>query len=509
MKKRHRGVSKTQTPPLAPPLAPPLSTHHGERTSPAADADYLDDADSAPVNWSHYLHAPLRRPFMVLVPWVAVLLLSIIVFFVLPKRYKSSTLILVESEKVPESFVPKMATEDTSRRLDNLWPEILSRTRLERVLEDTHPYPDIDSKTRAVEKMMGATRVFLRGSDSFAIEFVHTNPQKAQEVTDRIARLFIEETMKSREQQVEGAVDFLVTQVNDSRQALEKKDEKLRQYKEAHMGRLPEQLQTNLATMGMLQGELRSVEEGLFFAREKRDALARGNGRSSGGTTGGVPTAPDELEELRRQLASLSARYTDDHPDMQSLRSRIARLEERRAALRAALQDADATATEPLALAAREQYETATLEVKRLEDRRADLERRLSAIRSRVEETPRTEQELANLKRDYDNLNENYVALLNKQLEAQMAGRLERRWKGEHFRMLDPANLPERPYFPNPLIIIGLGVIVGLLSGLGISLVAEFLDPSIKDASDLETMLTHPVLARIPHLPSLGAPSTR
>jgi succinoglycan biosynthesis transport protein ExoP len=501
--KRPRGVSKTQT----PPLAPSLSTHHGERGSPAADADYLDDGDSAPVNWSHYMHAPLRRPFMVLVPWVAVLLLSIIVFFVLPKRYKSSTLILVESEKVPESFVPKMATEDISRRLDSLWPEILSRTRLERVLEDTHPYPDIDSKTRAVEKMLSATRVFLKGSDSFAIEFVHTNPQKAQEVTDRIARLFIEETIKSREQQVEGAVDFLVTQVNDSRQALEKKDEKLREYKEAHMGRLPEQLQTNLATMGMLQQELRSVEEGLFFAREKRDALARGNGRSStAGTTGGVPTAPDELDELRRQLASLRARYTDDHPDMQSLRSRIARLEERRAAL----QDADATAAvEPSALAAREQYETATLEVKRLEDRRADLERRLSAIRSRVDETPRTEQELANLKRDYDNLNENYVALLAKQLEAQMAGRLERRWKGEHFRMLDPANLPERPYFPSPLIIIGLGAIVGLLSGLGISLLVEYLDPSIKDASDLETMLTHPVLARIPHLPSLGAPSTR
>jgi protein tyrosine kinase modulator len=478
-----------------------------ERTSPAG---LVEDAEAAPFNWNHfrhYLYAPLRRPWLVVVPWVAVLLLSIVALFVLPKRYKSSTLILVESEKVPESFVAKVATENTSRRLESVWAEVLSRTRLERVQQETDPYPEIDSKTRAVEKMRSSTSIYLRGSDSFAIEFVHTNPHKAQAVADRLATLFIEETGKSREQQVEGAVDFLVTQVNDARQELEKKDEVLRAYKEAHMGRLPEQLQTNLATMGMMQQELRTVEESLLFAREKRDALARGGSRSPiGGKTGGVPAPPDELEDLRRQLASLRARYTNEHPDIQSLRSRIARLEERRAASLAT----DATAgDEPSVLVAREQLETATLEVTRLEARQADLERRLSAIRMRVEETPRTEQQLANLKRDYDKLNENYVALLSKQLEAKMAGRLEQRWKGERFRVLDPADLPERPYFPKPPIIIGLGAIAGLLTGLGISLIAEFVDPTIKDASDLETMLTHPVLARIPHLPSLGGPSTR
>jgi polysaccharide biosynthesis transport protein len=408
---------------------------------------------------------------------------------------------------VPESFVTKVATENTSRRLESVWAEVLSRTRLERVQQETDPYPEIDSKTRAVEKMRSSTSIYLRGSDSFAIEFVHTNPHKAQAVADRLATLFIEETGKSREQQVEGAVDFLVTQVNEARQELEKKDEVLRAYKEAHMGRLPEQLQTNLATMGMMQQELRTVEESLLFAREKRDALARGGSRSPiGGKTGGVPTAPDELEDLRRQLASLRARYTNEHPDIQSLRSRIARLEERRAAS----SETDATAdVEPSVLVAREQLEMATLEVTRLEARQADLERRLAALRMRVEETPRTEQQLANLKRDYDKLNENYVALLSKQLEAKMAGRLERRWKGERFRVLDPADLPERPYFPKPPIIIGLGAIAGLLTGLGISLVAEFVDPTIKDARDLETMLTHPVLARIPHLPSLGGRSTR
>jgi uncharacterized protein involved in exopolysaccharide biosynthesis len=148
--------------------------------------------------------------------------------------------------------------------------------------------------------------------------------------------------------------------------------------------------------------------------------------------------------------------------------------------------------------------------VARLEKKRTDLEGRLSAIRARVEDTPRTEQELANMTRDYEQLNENYAALLSKQLDARMAGRLEQRWRGDRFRILDPANLPEKPYFPNPVLIIGLGAIMGLFTGVGASLVAEFADQSVKDARDLETILSYPVLARIPHLPDLvGGPSTR
>jgi len=437
------------------------------------------------------------------VPWGVIFVLSIVALFVLPTKYRSSTLILVESERVPDSFVARVATEEPSGRLNRVWPEILSRTRLEQVLAETMPYPDIPSRTRAVETLRGAISINLSGTDGFTLEFVHRDPLKAQEVTNRIATLFIEETMKSREQQVEGAVDFLVNQVAEAKKELEKKEESLRRYKEARMGRLPEQLQTNLATMSMLQQELRTIEESLIFAREKRDALARGSRRAA---TGAAPGPADELADLRRELASLRSHYTDEHPDVQSLRTRITRLERRLATLAA---DDGAAAEDSSVLDERERREAANLEVERLEDRRASLERQAAAIRARVEDTPRTEQELANLTRDYDNLNQNYTALVNKQLEAQMAGRLERRWKGERFRMLDPASLPEKPYFPRRAVVLGLGALFGLLAGLAVSLVAEYLDPSIKDARELETLMDYPILARVPHLPSLGRPADR
>jgi uncharacterized protein involved in exopolysaccharide biosynthesis len=158
---------------------------------------------------------------------------------------------------------------------------------------------------------------------------------------------------------------------------------------------------------------------------------------------------------------------------------------------------------------AREQLERAKAEIRKLEERRSDLETRIATLRARVEETPRTEQDLANLKRDYDKLNENYTALLAKQLEAQMAGRLEQRWKGDRFRMLDPASLPEKPYSPRPFLILAAGLFLGLVAGLGVSIVAEYLDPTVKDAEDLQSLLEFPVLARIPHLADPGGAPTR
>ena len=451
------------------------------------------------------LEAPRRRPLTLLVPWAAILGLSVLALFVLPKRYRSSTLILVESEKMPDSFVPKVATEDRGGRLEAIRPEILSRTRLERVLEETRPYPAIASKTQAVEALRSSISINISGNDGFTIDFVHRDPHVAQLVTGRIATLFIEETIKARQLQVEGAVDFLVTQVSDARQELEKKDAALRRYKEERMGRLPEQLETNLATMGMLQRELQTVEESLLFARERQESLARNvGGAVAVPEPGASPGAAGDLASLRRQLAALKSRYTDEHPDVQNLKARIARLESRLAQPPAA----GASADDP-AVVAREQLERANLEVKRFEDRRGDLERRIATLRSNVEETPRTEQELATLTRDYQKLNENYTALLAKQLEAQMAGRLEQRWKGERFRMLDPASLPEKPYFPNPPLVLGAGLLLGFLVGLASALMAEHLDPTVKDARELQALLEYPVLACIPHVPGPGGRDRR
>lgn len=469
---------------------------------PAPIPDYeLEDGDES-LSWTqvrHFLYAPLRRPLFVIVPWALALLASVVALFTLPKQYRSATLILVESEKMPDSFVPRVATQDASRRAENIRPEILSRTRIERVLAETNPYPEIQSKTRAVETMRAAISVQQSGQDGFTLEFVHRDPRKAQEVTNGLATLFINEAVRAREQQVGEAIDFLVGQVASARKELETKDEALRRYKEGRMGRLPEQLQTNLATLQMLQREMQTVEEGLFLAREKVDALARGTTRRAPATGAPTPAVDaSDLDTLRDQLADLRSRYTDEHPDVESLRSRIARADARLAAAAAAdASQSSEPAAAPPAAVTREQLERSRKEVQKLEERQLDLERRITLVRQRVEDTPRTEQELSNLTRDYNKLGDNYTALLSKQLEAQMAGRLEQRWKGDRFRILDPAHLPEKPDSPRPLPILALGLALGLLAGLGTAAAREALDGTVKDAEQLAKLVACPVVGQV------------
>ena len=198
-------------------------------------------------------------------------------------------------------------------------------------------------------------------------------------MTDRLARLFIDETIKSREQQVEGAVDFLVTQVKDARTELENKDAALRRYKEEHMGKLPEQLETNLATMQMLQREMQTVEESLLFAREKQEALARGVGRSAAAprprrrAAAGGGGAGRARPPARRPAGPLQGRAPRRGEPAVAHRPAARRAWPRRAG-EAPAGDAPADA-DPSVAVAREQLERANLEVRKLEDRQRDLQR--------------------------------------------------------------------------------------------------------------------------------------
>lgn len=479
----------------------------GEEPQAPHPSAYGSAGSPALLNLRAYLEAPLRRPFLVLVPFGLILAASIALGLFLPKMFRSATLILVESEKMPDSFVRSMATETTHKRLGTIKQEILSRTRLQMVIEELNPYPEIQSQTAAIEAMREATEINVKGNDAFSIEYVHRDARKAQQVTARLATLFIEESTKAREQQVEEAYEFLDSQVRDARRELEVKDASLRAYKEKHMGNLPEQTGANLATLQMLQQELQAVETSLRDANQRQDLLEKGlaEPRTTPGSSAATASeGSTDLTVLRGQLLALRGRYTEEHPDVQNLKARIARLERQYADVAAGVK---APSVDPSVAAARGQFERLRFEVKGLESRRAELERRIDTFRARVEQAPRTEQELATLTRDYQKLNENYLTLLNKKLDAQMAAKLEKRWKGEHFSILDPAHLPERPYSPNRPLYLSVGLFLGLVVGVGAAVSREFLDGTVKDVEDLQTLVPFPVLATIPHVAQVEAAS--
>lgn len=434
-----------------------------------------------------YLEVPLRRPLLVIIPWILVLAAALASTYVLPKKYKSSTLILVESGKVPESFVPQLATERTARRLQSVKQEVLSRTRLERIVQEANPYGTNGTEpiTAIVERMRDHIEVAVKENDAFSIEFINSDPHKAQLVANRLATLFIDETSASRQKQVREGYAFIDEQLEGARRELEGREQTLRRYKEQHMGTLPEQMGANLATLQRLQLELQTVSESLRAAND-RLALYQRQPETTDDSRG------SEAARLREQLTSLRARYTEEHPDIIALRQQLARVqtEPRGGAARDAVDGGAARTSDTI--------ERAEQEVRGLEARREELQRKLGQLQGRVDSAPRTEQEIATLTRDFQKLNENYLALLNKKLDAQMATKLEETWKGEQFRILDPANYPERPFFPNRYLFLVLGAVLGLALGLGMAFADDYLDHSVRDAADAEALFAYPVLATLP-----------
>jgi polysaccharide chain length determinant protein (PEP-CTERM system associated) len=441
--------------------------------------------------------APLRRPWLVVVPFVLSVVAAVAASFLLPPRYRSSTLILVAPEQMPANFVPQMSTERVARRLQTLRQEVQSRTRLETVAREFDPYGLLGKKPLidTIERMRDAITVSVKGNDAFTIEFEHQDPKMAMLVADRLTTLFMEEVVGSRERQVSTAYEFIEKQLQDARQQLEEKEEALRQYKEQHMGQLPEQVQANLSTLQRLQLEQQSVADSLRKATDAQ-LLLEGVSTSGGGVVApGATPAPDSLAAMRALMAQLKTRYTDEHPDVRALQSRIDALEKASAS-----SEPGAPPPDPAAAAQQLRLREARIEVQSLRARLVDVDRRIAAFQARVEAAPRREQEILGLTRDYQKLSENYTQLLSKKLDAEMATRLEAQQRGQEFRILDPAYMPERPSFPNRLLFAVAGVLVGLLLGIGLAVVIDVLDPTMKDAESVADAFEFPVLAVIPYV---------
>jgi succinoglycan biosynthesis transport protein ExoP len=460
-----------------------------------------------------YLEIPKRRPWHIIVPCISLATIALGVSFLIPKLYKTQTTILVESQKVPESIVRRTSDDEQAKpRLATIRQEIMSRTRIETVLKELDPYPDLMGRaplTSIVEKMRSATDIAVKGNESFSIEYVHEDPKKAMEVTNRLATLFIDETSRSREDSVKGANSFLEEQLSDAKKELDEKDREVRRYKELHTGRLPEQTPSNLAALERFQMERQNIETQLSSARQRELMLERGVADTVTTPSGQVVAAVDpnrDLNKAREELAVMRTRYTDEHPDVRAQLARVARLEreandsERRAA---------AAATTPTAPPAgnRLQLEQVRADIRALETRKGQTEAQMSSYQGRVEDSPRTEQELKTLTRDFDQLNENYKSTLAKKLNAQMAEKMEERWKGERFSVLDPAYVPEEPYFPNRTLFALVGAVAGLIVGLGLAFGAELFDQSVKDQDDLADLIPHPVLVTFPSIPATIGPS--
>jgi polysaccharide chain length determinant protein (PEP-CTERM system associated) len=455
---------------------------------------------------------------------VGALVSQVVVRFV-PKQYVSRTVVLVESDKIPTNLIPELGAEATQNRLSTIHEELLARPRIERILEELDPYPEMIDVPRAdvVDLVRSHAAIGLRGSDAFVVQYSDTDPARAQRMATRLASMFIEETSGDRARQVQGANEFIDSQLVETKLELEKVEGSLKQIKQRYMGMLPNQLEANLSTLQRLELERQSVAEQIRVAKERRGLLERQRALQSQMNEPEaqlIPELPvstadspagaggDSLPALKAYLAQLLTRYTAEHPEVVATQKRIARLEAEGASAAPAPEpspepspgSAPEAATDFLVSDLTAQIAAVDRDILNLEERHEQVRNQIGVYQTRVEKIPEVEQELLSLERDYSLISRYYSELLSRKLEAETAGAVEKKWQEEQFKILDPATVPEKAEFPKPSAFLLFGTLIGLGAGFAAAFLLEVADPTVKNLRELEALLPYPVLMTLPRL---------
>jgi polysaccharide chain length determinant protein (PEP-CTERM system associated) len=473
----------------------------------------------------------VRRRLIVIGTIVGSLLIAGLLCLVLPKSYRSSTLILIEDAKIPEDYVKGLVGGSVEERLSMLQQQVLSRTLLGQVVQEFNLNDGVsgsegmDSVIEGLRKEIKVDTVGTvsnRGKtvEAFTISFAHENPMTAMKVTAKLASQYIDENLKVREQMVTGVSVFLEQELTSAKAALEAQEQAIGRFKTKHIGLLPEQMESNLRALDRLQSDLNATDDMMHKEQEKLSFIEKSikEYEVNGTTQAGLNASPAQanqanmdpllvrLRELEKNLTTLAAEYKETYPDIVQTKQEIAGVKQQLAAKYDSPKEQDVEMPKTFDPYLREimrQRNELRLEVSSLKEHRIKLAAHIREFENRVELTPSREQELMILVRDYQNMQKNYQALLDKRLNAHVAENLEKRQKGEQFRVLDPANLPTKPDKPNRLLIMVWGLLGGCALSVGLVIGIEQLNPTFRRREEVEMLPGLRLLAAIPNFHSM------
>lgn len=462
-----------------------------------------------------------RRKGLILSVFIVIALLASYLAAVLPEVYRSSTLIVVTPQKVPPSVVASTVTIDLNERMRSIVQEILSRTQLEKIIQEFGLYSSKEGTIDAqIENLRKKVKVELRPNNVFELSFESENPKKAQQVTSYLASLFIDQNLQAREQQAEGTKSFVNAEAERLRKELEEQEFVVTQYKVAHRYELPDQLETNLRSLDQLRRELEGNSQRLAALQERKGVLQKqtvesdilGIDLAGGGLLPGSDvSAPGnvQLQLKKKELDSLLQRYSAKHPDVVRLKKEIQTLEAEQGKTVVGKSTNPVPSppppVNPLKQVLQTQISDIDSEIQTLRSQVENIRSQIVVLQGRVDNTPTRAIELTKISRGYEITLRKYSDLLAKGLDSELSENMEKRLKGEQFQIRDPANFPLRPIRPNRPMIILLGLLAGLGGGVALAFLLDNLDSSFKRSEEINSYANVPLLATLPALITRGS----
>jgi polysaccharide chain length determinant protein (PEP-CTERM system associated) len=463
-----------------------------------------------------------RRKWLILIPTVIVTALACGVTYTLPDVYRSEATVLVVPPQVPENYVRSTVQTNIEDRLRSINQQVRGRSRLERIIEEFNLYADrrkTDIMQDIVEDMSRAIDVDIVQRDVFRVAFTSDNPRTAQQVADKLASFFIDESLKDRTSLAQQTTDFLEQRRAETERKLRATEEQLTEYRRKHDGELPTQENANLQGITSTQTQLSIIASQIERSREQQQTLQRQIPELQAAVdaaaaapvvaqdTSAPQTKAAQLAAEQAKLKILLARYKPGFPEVDKQQKIVDRLE-REAAEEAAgattLTSEGAPANSLLARRqkeldlARAELEKVTRQIEKQMADQAQLNQAGREYQRRLEAAPGRDNELTGLSRDYGTLKASYDSLTAKLLESQTSASVEQRQIGEQFKMIDQARIPEKPSSPNRPRYYLLSFLLAIGVGLGLAVIGEYFDRGLRSEDDVRLALALPVLATIP-----------
>jgi polysaccharide chain length determinant protein (PEP-CTERM system associated) len=475
-----------------------------------------------------YLAMLRRRAKVILIPALIAPLGGFLISYGFTAKYTSQSLILVEGQKVPENMVQPVVSQDLTARMATLQQQVMSQTNLEPVVERVFPGKNsqelgaiidairlnmtVEPVVSDLSQISSKKKPGAQGSavPGFNVNYSASSPREAQQICNELTALLVNENLKSVQAAASGTSDVLSKGLEDAKHNLDELDAKLAEFKKQNGGQLPGDEENNLKILMGLNSQLEANTQTLNRAQQDKayteSMLAQqlGAWKSSQSSTN-PQTLEKQLSDLQSALLGLQARYTADHPDVIKTKADIAELKKKLAEINQASSEATDTSSEKASATEPAEIRQLRLQIHQYGDLIAGATREqkryqqeIAMYQGRVTLSPAVEEQYKGLTRDYDNAQKSYQDLLAKKSTADLTVKMNNQSEGERMFILNPANLPDSPSFPNRLLFAVGGLGAGLALGVGLAMWLELRDNSIRTEADAEAALQLPLLATVP-----------
>jgi uncharacterized protein involved in exopolysaccharide biosynthesis len=476
---------------------------------------------------------------------------SIILAYTLTPVYRSEGRLLVEQGEISSDIVATTVRGFTEERIEIVRQRVMTNEYIEGIIEYNALYLDTPlSRFEKIRLFKDRASVVVEqmddGTMSFIVAFDDEDPVRATKVTARLMDLFQEENVKSRTESAVNTAEFLENEAARLSVEIADFEDRIAEYKEKNSGRLPEQERLNMQTLDRLEREREAAEREIRdlaqrkavaeadLARVRADVVAAEPPPGSperlrflkakyirmlstyssehpdvraiqreielldpNGSLLNAPIITEQIRQTTIELADLRRRYSDNHPDVISTQRTLDRLQQELDAVTAENPD-NMMATDPesgrlLAIIRGLDREAAAQRA-----RREELRDRISALESRLMDTPQVQREYLSLTRGYDQLQQKYHDIKLKQTQMELAVSVETGQRAGRFTVITRAMTPDSPFNPNRPALIFLGILVGVGSGLLVSAMLDAADKTLRDEFDVREVWGAPPVVSIP-----------